>query len=525
MSCYRETETDRKNKQWFANNKTCNTLQKIAIEQSSVRGVGMFEMEFNYPISVIVGENGSGKSTVLSLISCAFHNNTPFCPMSLLSNKKKVRCYYTYSDFFAFAPGEVGFGSDIKITSSFLTDKTKNTDTRSKTPRGKWKDYDTRPKRAVSFLGINRILPPSESLTYRNYCSSFGINNLSSTDSDDLAKYMQQIFVKPYSAVSMKKHRKYRLYGCSKSTASYTGFNMGAGENAVLQLLHEIITAGNGALIVVDEIELGLHVRAQRKLMKVLKDLCLKYHTQLICSSHSSSILESVPPEGRIFLKPKAVGFDILYGVTPKMAMSELSGMSFPELKIIVEDDVAKGFLEAALSCDLRRRVEIEVMGSADGSILQAVSTYYREGFKDFLVVMDGDKRDDKDKKIDKVVDSLTDCKTIGSIEIRNHLDNHFAFLPGNEWPEKVFIESLLKSADLSLFMTSCNISDLSVLKGYLSTALAAGKHSEFYQLSLDMQLGEDDVRISALRQYCMLNKNEIQPVVDAVLHVLDGDI
>ena len=153
MSYYKETDIDRKNRQWFKNNLTCNTLLKIGVNQSSIRGLGQFSMEFNYPITVIAGENGCGKSTILSLISCAFHNNNlSFCPMSLLSNTKKQRTYYTYSDFFAFTSEERGFLRDIQIKSTFLTDRPRNTDIRSKSPRkGQWKDYDT-------ITSINRYL-------------------------------------------------------------------------------------------------------------------------------------------------------------------------------------------------------------------------------------------------------------------------------------------------------------------------------------------------------------------------------
>ena len=99
--------------------------EKIALKNVS------FEIEQG-SCTVIGGENGSGKSTVLSLVSCAFHNESSFCPMSLLTNQKKIRRHYTYSDFFAFTAAERGFMSDIKITSTFLTSKPKNTDTRCK---------------------------------------------------------------------------------------------------------------------------------------------------------------------------------------------------------------------------------------------------------------------------------------------------------------------------------------------------------------------------------------------------------
>ncbi len=522
MSYYKESENDKKNKQWFANNQTCNTLQRIAVEQSSIRGLGLFSVDFRYPITVITGENGCGKSTILALACCAFHNTTTFCPMSLLSNTKKQRIYYTYSDFFAFTTEERGFMHDIRITSTFLTDKSKNTDTRSKSARkGRWKEYDTRPKRAVSFLGVNRILPPSESVTYRNYCSRFGDNSLSPDENKVLSSYMTRIFGKDYSGVSLRRHHKYRLYGCSRAAGTYTGFNMGAGENAVLQLLHEIISAGKGALIVVDEIELGLHAQAQVKLMRVLKELCIKYNSQIICSSHSSSIIGSVPPEGRILLRSKEIGVDIIYGITPEMAMSELSGDLHAELSIFVEDDVARDFIQTILPNTIRRRIDIKVLGSADSSLLYAVSTHLREGRRDFIVVMDGDKRKSKEHKIKEVVAFLVDCKEITEEEIKCYMNNHLIFLPGSVWPEKVILDELVASADLSRIMDDCNVESIAEMKRYISAALAAGKHSEFFKLSVDLHLDEIGVRSSALRQYKCLAEEQIKPIIESIAQIL----
>ncbi|MFZ5933245.1 MULTISPECIES: hypothetical protein [Pseudomonas] len=51
-------------------------------------------MSIDFPITAIAGRNGSGKSTVLALACCAFHNlKTGF----KTSNRKQT--YYTYADF------------------------------------------------------------------------------------------------------------------------------------------------------------------------------------------------------------------------------------------------------------------------------------------------------------------------------------------------------------------------------------------------------------------------------------------
>jgi predicted ATP-dependent endonuclease of OLD family len=524
MSYYKESDIDRKNRQWFKNNLTCNTLLKIGVNQSSIRGLGQFSMEFNYPITVIAGENGCGKSTILSLISCAFHNNNlSFCPMSLLSNTKKQRKYYTYSDFFAFTSEERGFLRDIQIKSTFLTDKSRNTDIRSKSPRkGQWKDYDTRPKKAVSFLGINRILPPSESLTYRNYSSYFGANQLTDEENTALARYMTRVFGKEYTGVSLRKLNKYRLYGCNRGANNYTGFNMGAGENAVLQLLHEIISAGNGALIVVDEIELGLHVRAQEQLMTVLKELCQLYCTQIICSSHSATIIGSVPPDGRILLRPKNGSIDILYGITPEMAMSELSGTLHAELSIFVEDEVAKDFILTILPSNIRRRINIMILGSADGSLLHGISTHLREGDRNFVVIMDGDKRKTKNQKIKTIVASLEDYHSMTSNEINRFLNKNIEFLPGNDWPEKVFLRELFASTDLNRLMDDCKVDSITEMKNDISLAITAGKHNEFYSLASELHLEERDVRNSVFRQYSTIASEKNKPILDVINQALN---
>ena len=168
---YKESELDRKNQGWFDNDQTRNSLKKITISGCNIRGVYPSTITFNYPICAIAGVNGCGKSTILALASCAFHNNSDFFPISKVGQKYP---YYTYSDFFVFTREEGGLPAEVEIKSTILTNvaaahgKNQGEDVRKKTPNGRWNRYQTRPKRKVSFLGINRILPPSENPRYKN---------------------------------------------------------------------------------------------------------------------------------------------------------------------------------------------------------------------------------------------------------------------------------------------------------------------------------------------------------------------
>ena len=126
-----------------------------------------------------------------------------------------------------------------------------------------------------------------------------------------------------------------------------------------------------------------------------------------------------------------------------------------------------------------------------------------------------------KKKKIKSVVGFLSDCSTVTSVEVKDHLDNRITFLPGNEWPERVIMESLAGSDDLTRIMTDFKVADLAEMKRYLQSALAAGKHNEFYELGNLLHLDETTVRLMAIRQYDTLFNSEILAIVDSVSKAL----
>ncbi len=136
---YVKTKTDNKNFKLFDKNSSVNSLKSIELVHGSVRCLKPMEIDFKYPITALVGENGAGKSTILGLVSCAFHNDTDFCPSSLYKNTTKLYPkYYTYHDFLTFTPPQENrFVEDIEIKSSFLCKNSLRTDIRKKSGHGK----------------------------------------------------------------------------------------------------------------------------------------------------------------------------------------------------------------------------------------------------------------------------------------------------------------------------------------------------------------------------------------------------
>ena len=516
---YTESQLAKTNRDWFSQNKSCNSLKRLIVENGTIRGITPSELSFDYPITAIVGENGSGKSTWLSLVACAFHNDTNYFPQNRKRKEvKKPRNYYTYGDFFTFSPEESGIAG-IEIIAEYLTETGLKTDVRKKKPSGKWNDFNTRPKRTVAYLGINRIVPPSESNPHKSYKRSFTSATLTNEQEEQLRSSMSSILGKNYSEVELTAHSVYQLFKVNRGGLHYSGFNMGAGENAVLCLLLEILNAGKGALIVVDEIELGLHVQAQINLVDELKKLCEKYKCQIVCSTHSKYVLEHLPPEARRYIKQTGTGMKIIPDITPDYAFGKLSGINTGELDVFVEDEVGKAFLSSILPLSIRERINIMDIGS-DQAILKHMAVHYRERKYNFISFMDGDKRTQTTSALRKIKTELETRLDHPEEEFDRMMQARLKYLPGTHWPEKVLIENAKNEVDRSYLLQEWDAAENDVAE-YLERATVAGKHNEFFSLSQDLQLPLETVRRDVIRFFKHTNIAAVDEVIASIRELL----
>ena len=178
--------------------------------------------------------------------------------------------------------------------------------------------------------------------------------------------------------------------------------------------------------------------------------------------------------------------------------------------------------IQTILPNDIRRRVNLIVIGSADSSMIYAICTHLREGNKRFVVIMDGDKQSDKDEKIKKVVSSMKDCNSIDEREIRTHLEDRISFLPGNEWPEKVMLEGIINQNDFTRLLEDFNVDSDEQMRQYINKALVAGKHHELYELASILHLNVSEVQTSVVRQYKVHSMAMFQSILDVINQALN---
>lgn len=443
---YHYSQLDKTNLNWFDKDQSKATLIRLEIQRGRLRGLGDVELQFKYPITAISGKNGTGKSTLLGCVCCAYHN-TPsgFKPI----NRKTP--YYTFSDFLIHSEEESS-PSGVKIAYQFLHDnwrKSANVPTgkglawqmRTKERRGKWNKYSTRIKRNVVFLGIERVVPHSEKSVSKSYRHAFVKGDLAGFEKL-VRETVGRIVGRKYEDFYFKTHSKYRLPLVSTSNCIYSGFNMGAGENALFEIFSTIYACSGSLILVIDEIELGLHEEAQARLINELKKICEKRHIQIVCSTHSPRILNSLPPEARIHLELRNEKVKAIPEISAEYAAGLLAGGNSAELDIFCEDRIAQSILSLSLPNDIRSRVRIVPIGSSAAVTRHLAARFLDPGSRPACGFLDGDKSLKKQEHVNIFLKTLEHVKS--QDDATQWIENRLAFLPGSTWPEQWVIQKHL---------------------------------------------------------------------------------
>lgn len=122
------------------------------------------------------------------------------------------------------------------------------------------------------------------------------------------------------------------------------------GELCVLKLLKLLKNVNNNSMIIVDELEMALHPRAQVKLLKFLEDQSKLKHLTVIFSTHSVTLLKTIDRQKIIYLD-RQEGDDVraIVGCYPTYAIGNIASDEerLPDIMIYSEDLFARDILNA----------------------------------------------------------------------------------------------------------------------------------------------------------------------------------
>jgi hypothetical protein len=135
--------------------------------------------------------------------------------------------------------------------------------------------------------------------------------------------------------------------------------NFSLGELCILKLIEGIRDCPNQSLLLIDELELALHPRAQIQLYRYLVSAATRKQLTIVFSTHSVSLLKTVPRAKIIFLDRNGSGdVDVVRGCFPTYAIGNitLGEEKAPDTVLYVEDEVTKAIVEPLVKLALQSR-------------------------------------------------------------------------------------------------------------------------------------------------------------------------
>jgi predicted ATPase len=306
---------------------------------SGLRGWTGQTVSFPFPVTAIVGENGTGKSTILKCAACGYEN----------ADKSKR---FFPSSFFVETHWDTISGITIdyrvKLGASVRTYRTTK-------PSQRWRVPEDMPNRNVFLMDVSRTLPLDASVGYAKIARQAAAEVSTSQIDNDLRGRLSHILGRDYRnarfAVSDADARR-EVGLLEREWGELSQFHQGAGEDATLDFFRIIQGVPDYSLLIIDEVEASLHPRAQRRLTRFLLWLARRRRIQVILSTHSPYVLEELPPEARVLLLPGPAGISVVYGVSTELAMTRIDETVHPEVYVFVEDREAAILLREVLASD-----------------------------------------------------------------------------------------------------------------------------------------------------------------------------
>jgi hypothetical protein len=174
MPGVRLNDTERDLFKWWQNSDSFPypILRRVSVKgDPGLRGIQDLSIDFNYPLTVVCGKNGSGKTTILALAVLGFHSPPDHFPINARRSprKKENFTYYTFRDFFFKGPNDPDI-TGVEVCWEYVGAQQICIQKRS----DKWMRYERRPQRPVHYLGIRRSVPAIEQNVLRAHFGGKG---------------------------------------------------------------------------------------------------------------------------------------------------------------------------------------------------------------------------------------------------------------------------------------------------------------------------------------------------------------
>ncbi len=236
-------------------------------------------------LTVLIGPNGTGKSSVLQALLLLRHLEVGIDPFEREKEPKLISNYINESPNFIRQPPE--FKIDVNVSDS----KELSAARRSALGLLAYVPAARGLVRGVYDLGddIPQHIPTQQGLDFQE--EQLATNLAYNVDSQEELSNM----LKRVTGTGVRVLPSPPRQVVARSIIPEGWVNIAAegfGANALIQLLYQLIAAYSGATILIEEPEIHLHPKAQAELAEVLAELAKAEDKQIIMTTHSEHLVE-----------------------------------------------------------------------------------------------------------------------------------------------------------------------------------------------------------------------------------------
>lgn len=445
-------------------------LKSVAIGDGvPLRGIKNSKLEFSFPVTVICGPNGTGKTTFLAASLLSFHAQTP--PIAAAKKSK----YFEFKDFFVSIPRDPQ-PEGVVIEWEY----TNGESDRVKKGKQRWLRYirnsgkPRRPLRGTEFVGISRITPAFEKRNYGTYFSRR--KGVSEFDAADVQDYLARVLRRPYTSLTeLEFQNSSGSFRARHYNGKHSSFNAGAGEECLFSIFRALLSSPEGSFVAIEEIEIGLHPSTLRELVDCILEIADKRKLQVLITSHSPDFLRSCPKETLVLAQRSGEHVTFMPEPNVEYAIQQLGGDVQAQVRVVCEDDFAKQIIEGCLPQRLRRLAPVVGFGGKEQLISRAQLLSKAIPDAKILIVWDGE---------------------VGEMFLKQAAEAGFlgARLPGSCEPEELVLSTLLEPEGRQWLVEHFGIMPTDIDKMESSCRVISDVHDIPYEICKFLTVPEGEI-------------------------------
>lgn len=230
---------------------------------------------------------------------------------------------------------------------------------------------------------------------------------------------VSKILDRDYSEIKLIEHKFFKNRGVTvvfkDRDLNYSEAFAGSGEFSVAILVNKIFEAPNKSLIVLDEPEVSLHPGAQARMLEFLLDRIKRSKHQIILGTHSPFLIKGLPPESikTLFLDSETKKVCATEKTSPDEAFFHLGVKNSNNYKLFVEDRLAAELIKKTLrmlgQAKHERCEPVYLPGGANTLLNSYFVPYARTNRFDSLFILDGDQFRNGTNLENEIISNQTD--------------------------------------------------------------------------------------------------------------------